>query len=1090
MFIYRSIKVVSETSKNNFSYAVKFRDTIEEVDKIVERAQVNINVLADAVAITYNDKKLYSERYNLSVIKNFDLLTKAALVNSPGVDGIWFQGNVDLPFSNKIYIWYSVKNGKIINLKEKIFGNNPHPRRLTPENDPYYFEAVRNKTITWSDVYRDTDVHMDMISVSEPIYKNNKLIGVVGFDITLDNLQNALKSMQSVIDGSEIFLLNDKHLIVLEQLNSNKKVDKYFFLKLFQKKFNKNEETVEFIDGGVRKSAILLSLSNKYNVVVTFPNTLIFKGFDNLFKILFFIFFLLFVLGVLDLQDKLKIKRINFELESEKNKLRTIVDLSPSIILLKNLDGFYIDCNRNFLDLMKITKEDYVGKTDEELFSAEEVIDIRKNDKIAIESKQSVVTDYCYKLHNDEVIYVEKHIMPILDKNNEVTGLLIIAFDITKQKLTHDLLKTAKDDAEKTAVMKSNFLANMSHEIRTPLNGVIGFIQLLKDTNLTKEQAEFIEDAQKSSEILLNVLNEILDFSKIEAEKLIIENTSFDIRSLVEDITIVSTANSERKGLEVNSLICSDVPQKLFGDPARIKQVLNNLVGNAVKFTQSGEIVIYVKQISEDDDKSILCFEVKDTGIGIPEDKFITIFEEFTQADTTTTRKYGGTGLGLAICKKLVKLMGGEIKVESKINEGSIFSFTLPLEKDKNSDKDACELINSLNGSKILVVSDNQTDLKIINYYLNEANCIINEASSCAEAINIINSDNSNISVIILNYKIQNEKEEDFNQLMKNSINIPKLLYIPLAQIVDYARAKEIGFSACLAKPIKRMELIETISNLIYGNSAENSDFIHNCSKNDLYFNPDLKILVVEDSKINTKLISKILANNGLTPDIVFDGYEAIEAFKAKQYDLILMDCQMPVMDGYKATEEIRKLEGGLRHTPIIAMTANVLSKDEQKCYNAGMDGYIKKPIEISSLLGIINKYILNSYPVNQRMSDDIDEPISISNIIDLIVSELGFDKEDAVQIISEYIEHIPANIYEFESYIDKNNFKELSSSVHKLKGASANLRAKKMASLCQALENAASKENKALCVSIVNDLHERYLHLKVSFLNEFCVHN
>lgn len=1086
LFAIDSTKIVLETNKDNFAYTSKIRDTVEEIDKIVERAQVNVDVVADTLNVSYDTSKLHDEQYNKHYLKVFDPLVKAALINSPGVDGAWFQINADLVFHTKAYSWYILRNGKIINFKEEVDKTPDANRKLTPEDDPYYFEAVKNGKLVWSKIYTDVDTNTRMLTISEPVVKHDTLIGVVGIDISVESMQQALNNMQSVFLGSEVYLVDEKNQIILSQLIDNKKkVPTDYFAKIFKDNLSDNQQMAEFFENGVHKTAIILSLSNKYHIILTFPNGVIFKGFDRLWGTMSFMFLILLTLSATALVSRNKIAAANKNVQNEINKLKIILDSSPSVVMMKNLDGIYTDCNQKFLDVMKIKKEDFIGKTDYDLFDQSEIEEILENDRTVKETGKMLVKEAFYYNSVGEKLYVEKYIVPIFDADNELKSLLIIGYDITKRAQEKELLKQAKESAEKATLMKSNFLANMSHEIRTPMNGVLGFLQLLEDTNPTEEQSEFIADAQVSSELLLNLINEILDFSKIEAGKLKIDNISFDIRSVVEDVTIMNTATACSKGLDINSLICSDVPQRVFGDPGRVKQILNNLVGNALKFTSEGGIVIYVNQVSKSDEETVLSFRVKDTGIGIPEEKLKMIFESFTQADASTTRKYGGTGLGLAISQKLAELMNGGINVESNVNEGSTFTLTLTLKKDTTQNTKINDSMNSLKGTTILVLEDNCTDSKIIRYYLNEANCTIKNASSRSDALDIINQDHQNISAILIDYKMENAGEIPMSSLIKaneNSKNIPLILYTSMALRGDAISAKERGFIGYLTKPLKKHELIESIS-IAINHDVEKADgeFITKHFIKETKFDAKTKILMVEDIELNCIFIQKLLNRVGLSCDIVNEGKSAIEALKAKTYDIVLMDCQMPIMDGYEATREIRKMEGAHSHTPVIAMTANAMDGDAKKCIDAGMDDYLSKPVKAAELFALIGKYAhcetkITAAPDTTKTTDANSE---INSIIQEMVLEVGFAEDEAMQLFEQYLEFSSQTLIEIKTAIENDEFENLKRIAHKLKGASANVRIEKIAQLSGQLETESPKGDKEFCLDILTQIRDYQEHLK-----------
>ncbi len=1091
-FIFNCINIVSETNQNNFSYIVKTRQALCEIDKIIESAENNLNLYSEYIFLNYDTSKLYNFSYNSEFLKQINTMTYASLVNSPGVNGVWFQLNAEVPFSVVMYSWYMRKNNKYIDLNKQLDNTDSSDRKITPKDDPYYFNAVNNKKTTWSNIYTDVDLNLPMMTISKPIYKNKKLVGVAGIDLSVKNLERALRNTQAVFKGSDVFLLNQEGAIVLYKLNEENIFTKnrYNFISLFELNKNKNINMTEYTEYGIRKTAILFSMPNLYHIVITFPNNIIYKGFNQLFKTIYLIFFLLIALVVMTIFNIKQIKKISKEVDDRARKLEIIFDSSPNIIVLKDVNDRYKTCNSKFTSFLNISRNNLIGKTTSEVFNAEQAEQIIKMENIVKKTKKMLSYEACYQgLEGD--IFLRKYIIPLFDSQNELVEILIIAFDITKNKVEQKILKQAKEAAEKNTAMKNNFLANMSHEIRTPLNGIVGFIQLLKDTNLSKEQAEFIEDAQKSSEILLDIINDILDFSKIEAGKLQVENISFDIRALVEDITLFSSATAEIKNLEVSSLICSDVPERVFGDPGRVRQILNNLISNAIKFTHKGEIVIYVKQILEDSETSFVSFEVKDTGIGIEEDKLNLIFEEFAQSDASMTRKYGGTGLGLAISQKLVTLMNGVLHVKSKLGEGSTFTFNLPFVKDKTSSAEACKNIRNLSGIKILVIDDNQTDLKIIRHYLSEANCIIYEAKTCNEAVEIIKNEKNNISMILIDYKMQINCDSEFCELDSGIgifNDIPVVLYTSLAKRGDSIWAKEKGFRGYLTKPIKKDDLIETINMVV--NDKEyltKNQFITKHVIKETKFLSQSKILVVEDSDLNCKLINKIFESHGIYCDFAYNGYEAIDAFKSKKYDLILMDCQMPIVDGYKATAEIRKLENKESHIPIIAMTANALPTDRDKCLSIGMDDYISKPININLLMEMISKYISfgphnNETMTNNEINDGINQ---VNTYINRVTDELMFSRKDAIDLIIEYLNFLPSSIVELERAFENNDIENIKFITHKIKSSSLNLRMDRISDISIELEKAINEE-KSLdeLILYVNKIRNCLIDLNDLFLN------
>ncbi len=540
---------------------------------------------------------------------------------------------------------------------------------------------------------------------------------------------------------------------------------------------------------------------------------------------------------------------------------------------------------------------------------------------------------------------------------------------------SEETLRAARDTAEAATRAKSEFLANMSHEIRTPMNAVIGMSDILAQTRLTDEQYEYLEIISTSANNLLVIINDILDFSKIEAGRLSIDSINFNVRDVIESVADMIAPKAHKKGLELVTLIEPEIPLQILGDSSRLHQILLNLANNAVKFTDKGEIVIstHIHRVEKIgvSDVIYLMFRVKDTGIGISQEDKQFLFKTFSQLDTTSTRKYGGTGLGLAISRKLAELMGGEIGVESVKGKFSTFWFTCRFEAVKESSSKIPIWAPDFRGLKVLIVDDNSTNRFILNKYLQVRDCICREAGDALEAMSKLRtavSENTPFDLALLDFQMPEYSGAQLAEMIKKDPQIKNTPLILLSSSTAYQTHEELrrsGFSALLYKPIKQTQLFRSIAGLMgeehvaeTANQVEPSD-PHKLTEPE---KTPLDILLVEDNVFNQKVAIFNLKKFNHRVDLAENGRAAIERFSNRHYDLVLMDIQMPVMDGYEATQAIRKIEheksmqtGATIHTPIVAMTANAMTEDVDRSYKAGMDAHLSKPFNSEKFISVVH---------------------------------------------------------------------------------------------------------------------------------------
>lgn len=804
-------------------------------------------------------------------------------------------------------------------------------------------------------------------------------------------------------------------------------------------------------------------------------------------------------------------------LKENEEKYRNIVEQSSDGIFITDQNACIIEWNKALEYITGLKKEEVLGKHS---WDIKEPFDLDSLSYYELNYIVSEFENFGYVKENYELInklseqritnkfgenkIVQSIVFPIKTSKGNLIGSIIR--DITNKKNLEAELIKAKEDAESANKAKSEFLAMMSHEIRTPMNGILGMVELALTTELSNEQREYLEAVQHSAESLLNIINQILDFSKIEAGKLEIEMAEFNLRDLVEKIANILSIKAFEKNLELILDYDFNLPNFFIGDAVRIRQILINLLINAIKFTDEGEIVFSVKGLKSSNDFYSLEFSVADTGIGIAEDKLGKLFTEFTQLSDSSTRNYGGTGLGLAISRQLASLMGGEFEVVSKVNEGSIFTFKINLE---TSDKEFIKFEvkdSNYTDKKILVIDDNNTTLNLISKMLSNLGMKVQTVSNLSDVFIKLKEakiQNFNYDAIFLDIQMQHVDGISIMNQIRTELSTKDLPFVvmltPQDLTTNLKRLKINEVENYLIKPIKYSEILDTLSKLFTKNKNkqikldfQNNDENHLLIKKDI---DNIKVLVAEDNIISSNLIVSILKKKDCEVFIANNGEEAVELYKTHNFDLIFMDVLMPILDGFAATRKIRELEKELnKSTPIIALTAHAIEGFKEQCLASGMNDYLSKPVRMNYIFDILNN-IQKKNSDNPSESEQIETIDEINNPDEIIVD---FEKlinrvEGDTQLISiitnYFIKNYPQFISEIRNSIINNDRYELKMKAHTLNGMLLNLEILSTRDELTVLEKEADKISKQEALKYLNDI-EAGLKKAESYLKKMFLYN
>ena len=781
---------------------------------------------------------------------------------------------------------------------------------------------------------------------------------------------------------------------------------------------------------------------------------------------------------------------LRFSSRSEIKILQALLDNTLEYVFLRDLRGDFIIINKAFRDAVDFANGDSpVGKKIDSFVSPESAEWIRAIDQEVYETGQPSVNQVAPFVFNNGIQHwLQLTTVPVRGSQGHLVGSVSVARDISDLKRTEAELRHAIADANAASRAKGEFLAAMSHEIRTPINGIIGASELCQETHLDSEQRDYLDTVIQCSDTLLALVNDVLDFSKIEAGQLNLEKLNFSPMGLLEEVAEEFSQIVRKKDLELILDYGENLPRFVMGDPMRVKQILYNLVGNSVKFTDEGEIAVCAHLLEANDKQARILFSVKDSGIGISDERQEAIFKSFTQADMSTTRKYGGTGLGLSICKELVELMEGSIRVESEPGKGSTFTVEIPFELVKHCGADVVPYNAELAGLRVLVVDDNETNRNIYQQLCANWGYVCTTASSALEALAALEDSlrrDEAFQLVLLDQHMPSLTGLDFAGLLSNRPDFSSIRIILLSSSLDRTeveRAEALGLARALSKPVKRSTLLEVILETFeVGPVVEFGAAIQpelDLSADQGQFSLD--ILLAEDNEVNQGIAVRRLGRLGHKVTVASNGVEVLRLLELKTFDCILMDIQMPEMDGYEATSSIRKLEleCGARGIYIIAMTAHAMKGDRERCLSSGMDNYISKPFRVEQLKKVLvharsyKERVESQQGAESNLEQDGKRDIS-SSFLQYVDGVDDESLEDLLDVSQLFLDTVPKELERLDTALAAADFTLLYHIAHTIKGIVGIFKCERCIHVAEKLEVASDQEDLEEAQALQSELQE-----------------